>query len=182
MLQLTQNIFNNLQPNKATRLSCCNLLKTSIAQNLIRHGWPCHTLQLHLTPVTSSVILHSLAPHLPQTLLNGFSQFSALLLPTTSLLHPFTLHPSFLAKLSLFSSKEHGAKALTTALINLSYISSSQSFPLRFSHSEEGSEKLIFQNSTHLVREKWKHVIHRSVLNKIGLMAHGSLHVFISLH
>ena len=60
-LQLMQNIFNNLQPNKATLLSCCNL-KTSIAQNLVRHGWPCHTWQLHLTPVTSSVILHSLGP------------------------------------------------------------------------------------------------------------------------
>ena len=73
MLQLTQNIFNNLHPNKATLLSCCDLLKTSIAQNLVRHGSPCHTLQLHLTPVTSSVIPHSLAPHLPQSLLNGFS-------------------------------------------------------------------------------------------------------------
>lgn len=101
----------------------------------------------------------------------AFPRFSGLLLPTTSLLHPFTPYPSFLANLSLFPSKKHGAKALTTAFINLSYISSSQSFPLLFSHSEEGSKNIIFQNSTHLVREKWKHVIHRSVLNKMGLMA-----------
>ena len=111
------------------------------------------------------------APHLPQTALNGFSPVQCLLLPASSLLHPFTPHPSFLANLSLFPSKKHGAKALTTAFINLSYISSSQSFPLLFSHSEEGSKNIIFQNSTPLVREKWKHVIHRSVLNKMGLMA-----------
>lgn len=124
--------------------------------------WPQSPLLLFFT-------LWPLTFHRPFSM--AFPQFSALLLPTTSLLHPFILHPSFLAKLSLFPSKEHGAKALTTALINLSYISSSQSFPLLFSHSEEGSKKLIFQNSTHLVRKKWKHVIHRSVLNRIGLMA-----------
>ena len=94
--------------------------------------WPQSPLLLFFT-------LWPLTFHRPFSM--AFPQFSALLLPTTSLLHPFILHPSFLAKLSLFS------------------------------HSEEGSKKLIFQNSTHLVRKKWKHVIHRSVLNRIGLMA-----------
>lgn len=172
MLQPIQNIFNTVQPNKtglqATMLSSSEAFLT---QTLIQCGWPVTTAtspqpteSAPFPSLSTLLALHSSIPPTPWLFPPPvwWSPPNHLLAPPS-----FTPHTLLLASLSLFPSKEHGPKAP----INPSCISASQPFPLLFSHLDEGSEKLSFQNSTQLVREKWNHVIHRWVLHKMGLVA-----------